>query len=104
MTPPEAPDALPWLLGKWRLLRAEAGLDFAPGVRMEFLPGGRLLYTIVVEGHMHVVRMIYRVEGDVLYTDNPEQPHAAVTRVALGEGGVMVFDFSGARAWFVRES
>ena len=100
----DLPEAPPWLLGKWRLLRAEAALDFAPGVRMEFRPGGRLLYTIVVEGHEHVVKLIYSVDGDVLRTDNPEHPHAVATHFAQGEGGVLVFDFSGARAWFVRET
>ena len=71
---------------------------------MEFQPGGRLLYTIVVEGHAHVVRLVYAIEGDVLRTDNPDHPHATATTFALGEGGVLVFDFSGPRAWFVRET
>ncbi len=92
-----------WLLGTWRLLRADAALDFAPGVRMEFQSGGRLLYTIVVEGHEHVVRLVYSVDADVLRTDNPEHPHATTTTFARGEGDVLVFDFSGPRAWFVKE-
>ena len=94
----------PWLLGRWRLLRAESALDFAPGVRMEFREGGRLDYTIVVEGHEHVVRLIYQVDGDLMRTDNPSHPHATSTRFSLGEGGVLVFDFSGPRAWFVKET
>lgn len=102
---PLDPHAVPaWLFGRWRLLRAEPALDFAPGVAMEFRPGGRLLYTIVVEGHQHVVPLIYQVSGDMLRTDNPDHPHATSTRFELGEGGVLVFDFSGARAWFVRET
>jgi hypothetical protein len=107
MVPDESPDpyAVPqWLFGRWRLLRAEAALDFAPGVRMDFQEGGRLLYTIVVEGQSHVIRLIYRVCGDELRTDNPDHPHATSSRISLGEGGVLVVDFSGARAWFVRET
>ena len=99
------PHAVPvWLIGRWRLLRAEAALDFAPGVRMEFLPGGRLNYTIDVGGRAQVIALVYQVEGDMLRTDNPANPHAASTRFSRGEGGVLVFDFSGARAWFVRET
>jgi hypothetical protein len=99
------PHAVPaWLLGRWRLLRAEAALDFAPGVRMEFLPGGRLRYTIDAGGRPQVIALVYRVDGDMLRTDNPSNPHAVATRFSRGEGGVLVFDFSGARAWFVRES
>ena len=92
-----------WLLGRWRLLRADRGLDFAPGVTMHFRPGGRLGYTIVVEGRAHEVALVYRVEGDVLRTDNPAAPHATATRFWLGEGGVLVFDFAGPLAVFVRE-
>ncbi len=85
---PSDPHAAPaWLIGRWRLLRAEASLDFAPGVRMEFCGGGRLLYTIVVEGHAHVVRLIYRVDGDELELvawAGPEQTQH--TRIKIGEG------------------
>ena len=102
-TPPDRHDAaLPgphevpeWLFGMWRLLRAEAELDFAPGVRMEFLPGGRLRYHIDVGGHDQVIALVYAVDGDMMRTDNPAAPR---------EKRVLVFDFSGARAWFVRES
>ena len=98
------PDATPaWLLGRWRLLRADPAIQLAPGVRMEFRAGGQLLYRIPVAGQEHVVALVYRVEGDVLRTDNPAAPHATATRFALGAGDVLVFDFSGALAWFVRE-
>lgn len=92
-----------WLLGRWRLLRADAALDFAPGVAMEFGAGGRLRYSFVVEGHAQDIALVYRVSGDVLQTDNPAASHVTATRFAQGEGGVLVLDFSGARAWFVRE-
>ena len=93
-----------WLLGRWRLLRADAALDFTPGVGMDFRPGGRLRYTIPVEGRGHVVALVYRVEGDVLRTDNPAAPHATATRFWRGAGDVLVFDFAGSHAWFVRET
>jgi hypothetical protein len=92
-----------WLLGRWRLLRADPSLDFAPGVGMEFLPYGRLRYTIRVEGRLHELALIYRVEGDMLQTDNPSAPHRASTRFAHGDGDVLLLDFSGARAVFVRQ-
>ncbi len=94
----------PWLLGRWRLLRAEAGLDFAPGVAMEFRPGGRLRYSFDVGGRDQVIALVYQVEGNVLRTDNPSATHVVETHFRLGEAGVLEFDFSGARAWFVKEA
>ena len=101
---PDDPHAVPdWLLGRWRLLRAESALDFAPGVCMDFRRGGRLLYSFSVEGHAQTVPLIYQVEGDVLRTDNPAGAERVVRLDRVRGGGVLVLDFSGARAWFVKE-
>ena len=98
------PGAAPaWLLGRWRFLRAGAALDFVPGTRMEFRPHGELRYAVPVDGREHVIPLLYRVEGDVLRTDNPAAPHATATHFHQGAGGVLVFDFASARAVFVRE-
>jgi hypothetical protein len=70
---------------------------------MEFLAGGQLLYTIPVDDRELRVELIYRVEGDVLRTDNPLAPHATATHFEIGPGDVLVLDFAGPRAWFVRE-
>lgn len=91
------------LLGKWRLLRSDAALDFAPEVRMEFLSGGRLLYGFGTGAHRQIVALVYRVIGDTLQTDNPAAPHTTSTRFEIGVGEVLILDFAGARAWFVRE-
>lgn len=93
----------PRLIGRWRLFRADASLDFAPNVRMEFLPGGRLRYAFDAGGHSQSLMLIYRVEGDALFTDNPLAPHATSTRFWFGPGDVLVIDFAGAIAWFIRE-
>lgn len=103
-----ATDAAPvtpeWLLGTWRLLGADPVLDFAPGVRMQFCPRGRLLYTIQVGRRAQVIALLYRVDGECLRTDNPAAPHSTSTRIVRGHGGVLIFDFSGARAVFIREA
>jgi hypothetical protein len=97
----DVPD--PRLLGRWRLLRAAPELDFAPQVRMEFLEGGRLQYTFDAGASPQSIRLIYRVEGDALYTDNPLAPHTTATRFWFGPGEVLAIDFAGAVAWFIRE-
>lgn len=103
-TPPPLPShPAGTLLGRWRLLRADAALEFAAAVRMEFLPNGQLLYSIPVEGDEMVVELIYRVEGNTLRTDNPLAPHATATQFEFGAGDVLILNFAGPRAWFVRE-
>ena len=67
------------------------------------IAGDTLRYTITVEGQAHEVALVYCVEGDVLRTDNPAAPHATATRFWQGEGDVLVFDFAGPIALFVRE-
>jgi hypothetical protein len=100
MVPPSSGGAL---VGRWRLVRADAALEFAAGVRMEFLPGGQLRYTIPINDRAMVVNLLYSVEGDTLRTDNPLAPHATATRFEFGAGDVLILDFAGPRAWFVRE-
>lgn len=84
-------------------MRADTLLDFAPGAQMEFLPGGRLLYSFDVGDRREIVTLVYRVEGDLLQTENPLTTHEMATRFEIGAGGVLIFDFAGAHAWFVRE-
>ena len=93
-----------WLLGTWRLMRADTSLDFAPGVRMEFRAEGQLHYHIDVGGRDQIVSLIYRVEGDLLHTDNPASPHSMSVRIVHGAGDVLMLDFAGAHALLVRES
>ena len=87
----------------WRLRRADPTLDFAPGVRMEFRPDGRLRYHVDVGGRDQVIELRYRVEGDLLHTDNPEAPHTMTVRIAHGEADALLLDFAGAQAILVRE-
>lgn len=92
-----------WILGIWRLLRADPSLDFAPGVRMEFCQEGALRYHVDVGGRDQIIDLIYRLDGDVLHTDNPASPHSTSVRIVHGEADVMLLDFAGAQAMLVRE-
>ena len=92
-----------WLLGTWRLYRADDGLDFAPGVRMEFADAGVLRYHIDVGGTDQVVDLLYRVEGDTLHTENVIEPHVVSVKFAREGEDVLALDFGGASAWLMRE-
>jgi hypothetical protein len=91
------------LLGRWRLMQADSALDFAPIARMEFLAGGRLHYDFEVGSRRQQVRMIFRVEGNTLHTEVLETAHEQSAPFAFGPGEVLIFDFAGRRAIFVRE-
>jgi hypothetical protein len=92
-----------WLLGIWRLYRADPSLDFAPGVRMEFAPEGHLRYHISVGGSDQVVELLYRVEADTLHTENVITPHTMSVKFAREGEDVLALDFGGASAWLLRE-
>jgi hypothetical protein len=95
-----APD---WLLGRWRLLHAAPSIGFTPATRMEFLAGGALVYTIPVEGTQQRIGLVYRIDGDLLRTENPLAPHATATPFRPGPGETLVLDFADSPAVFVRE-
>ena len=95
--------APPWLLGYWRLMQSDPTLEFGPGVRMEFQLGGHLRYILSVDGRELVVPLVYRTTGDLLETDNLAASHAMSTRFSRGAGDMLILDFAGARAIFVRE-
>ncbi len=84
-------------------MRSDPSLDFGPGVRMEFRRGGHLRYMLSIDGRELVVPLVYRTTGDLLETDNPQAPHAMSTRFILGAGDMLILDFAGAHAMFVRE-
>jgi len=92
------------ILGRWRLLRADPTLDFAPEAGMEFRTGGELIYSFLVGEQRVEIGLLYVVSGDLLRTDNPAAPHATAVRFRIGVGDVLVLDFAGAEACFVRDA
>ena len=91
------------LLGKWRLLRADPSLAFAPDVRMDFRKGTELLYSFAAGDGRQVLHLRYRVTGNELHTESPASSFEMTVHFRFAAGGALVFDFAGAEAWFVRE-
>lgn len=84
-------------------MRADEALDFAPGVRMEFVANGTLWYHVDVGGTDQMIELRYRVDGDVLHTENPAAPHSMSVRIVHGAGDVLLLDFAGPQAVLIRE-
>lgn len=93
-------EALP---GAWRLLRSDAGLEFAADARLSFNPDGTLDYGFTVEGTSQSIEMRWHAADDRLSTEVPGAGIARNLRARVGAGGVLILDFGGARAYFVRE-
>lgn len=91
------------LLGKWisdpndPITQAEYGK-----VTQTFHEDGRLTYVIHSAKNDEVMRLTYRVEGDVLITDQPSSPREHRTKFHVDDRGRLILDDNGERSRFVR--
>ncbi len=91
------------LYGAWRLLRTDAELEFAADARLAFEPDGMLQYAFTVDGVIQMIEMRWHAAADRLSTEVPGAGITRNLRARVGAGGVLILDFGGARAYFVRE-
>ena len=70
---------------------------------MDFVADGTLRYVIPIEGSVQQIDLLYRVEDDVLRTENPMAPHATATPIRRGPADTLVLDFADSPAVLVRE-
>jgi hypothetical protein len=89
------------LLGCWQLVRSEPEAD-GKGVEMEFRPDGELQYRIDAGDRWQIMRLTYRVEGDVIVTDQPSAPREERTRFTLLDDGSLLLKLRGSRTWYRR--
>jgi hypothetical protein len=70
---------------------------------LDFLKDGRLAYAVVTSNRtVQIIRMIYRVEGDVIITNQPSAPKEERTRFKW-HGDAVLFEFAGIASLFSRE-
>jgi hypothetical protein len=58
---------------------------------MDFQPDGQLTYTIFQEGKRQVMLLVYRVQGNVLITDQPSSPREERTRFEIRDDTLILF-------------
>ena len=49
-------------------------------VSLDFFPDGQLTYTVHSEGKRQIMLLTYRIEGDMLTTDQPSEPKEETTQ------------------------
>src|ERR1043166_8364576 len=89
------------LLGRWKLIRADAALGLDPDAVSEFKAGGELLYTVRDSNGTSVMRLVYRVDGKALVTDQPSSPREERTNFRV-VGDLLELQYDGGSATFER--
>lgn len=91
------------LLGKWKSDPEHPATQANYGrVTQTFHEDGRLTYVIHSPGKDQVMRLVYRVDGDELITDQPSAPGEHRTKFSFDEGGRLILEDEGERSRFVR--
>jgi hypothetical protein len=98
-----APNASPaWLIGTWSILRAETPIEIQPGTEMRFSDNGMLEYVVPTGDGTIRVSLQWTLSGSTLRTAFDDGTNPVEVNATLGEGDVLVLDFGGSRAWYVR--
>lgn len=90
------------LYGKWILIRAEGDLDLGKGVTMEFMRNGAIDYCIDVGNKMQIMKLTFRVEGNMIITDQPSAPSEQKTAFTFDEKEHLVLDYGASKTWFAK--
>jgi hypothetical protein len=92
------------LAGRWRSDPddREAIREYGD-VSLVFLPSGGLTYTVCTDGKLQILLLTYRVEGDVLITDQPSDPREERTRFKIGPDGKLVLLYEHRPSTYVRD-
>jgi hypothetical protein len=91
------------LVGKWVSDPEDVGsvLDYDQ-VSLDFSPNGTLVYAIRTGGKREYIFLTWRIEGDVLVTDQPSAPKQERTRFNVDPDGKLSLVYVDRRSVFVR--
>jgi hypothetical protein len=95
-----APSVPSELVGCWRLVESADGQS--EPTEAEFRADGRLHYSVLSGDRWQIMKLVYRVEGNVIVTDQPSSPHEERTRFTLQADGSLVLEFGGQCSRFRR--
>ena len=71
-------------------------------MELQFGDDGQLRYCILANDKWQIMKLIYRVDGNTLVTDQPSAPREERTRFSFQADGVLVLDYEGERAIYHR--
>ena len=88
------------IVGCWQFVESDDP-SFEPA-ELDIRGDGRLFYSIDAGDRWQIMKLTWRVEGDVIVTDQPSHPSEARSRFAFDETGQLVTYFEGRRTRFKR--
>jgi hypothetical protein len=92
------------LVGKWMSDPGEVESIRNYGrVSLDFSDKGTLVYAIHASGKKEFIFLTWRVEGDVLVTDQPSAPKQERTKFSIDPGGKLSLLYADRRSVFVRD-
>ncbi|MFE0759010.1 hypothetical protein ACFW16_33940 [Inquilinus sp. NPDC058860] len=93
------------LIGAWEVDREDArALADLGDVLSKFDEYGDLTYTIRSRHKHQIIKLLYRIEGSVIITDQPSSPRTERTQFSLSDDGVLTLTFDGVPYRFRRVS
>jgi hypothetical protein len=91
------------LIGTWRVDPNDAATLNAFGdVEMEFDDRGNLRYVLKGRETDQIILMTYKVQGDLILSDQPSHPNPQRSKYVLGKDGSLTIYFDGQAARFIR--
>jgi hypothetical protein len=90
------------LVGCWHLV-GMAGVDSVDlGIEVEFRSDGRLFHSIQTGARWQLSRLVYRIEGDTIISDQLSAPEERSTRFTLEPDGRLRLDGPDSTTWYRR--
>jgi hypothetical protein len=90
------------LVGSWTIDLLSSGAEAFGDVSMEFTAGGDLIYTVHRSDADQIAMLTWRLEGDVLVTDQPSTPREERTHARIDEAGRLILGSPGDESVFIR--
>ena len=90
------------LVGKWRLQASAQALEPAEETVSEFTADGRLTHSLTQDGKTGIMKLTYRTEGGVIFSDQPSHPAEEETAYHFDDDGALVLTYDGQESRFVR--
>lgn len=84
------------LIGTWVVDRSDKrALAELGDVLFEFDEDGSLTYVVRAQDRDQIIKLRYRVDGDVIVTDQPSAPNVERTAFSLSDDEVLTLAFGG---------